>query len=107
MTTRHWPRAGHFGNALAAAAATCIRVRASQTLRNLGGQEWQTWNEQIQKALLDSQVKEDGCAAGSWDPAKPTYDSWGQQGGRLLITSLSCLTLEVYYRYAPVYPATK
>jgi hypothetical protein len=28
---------------------------------------------------------------------------WGNQGGRLMMTSLSALTLEVYYRYLPLY----
>ena len=29
--------------------------------------------------------------------------SWGQRAGRLFTTSLSILTLEVYYRYLPLY----
>ena len=41
--------------------------------------------------------------AGSWDPHKPEPDAWGNQGGRLMVTSLSALTLEVYYRYLPIY----
>ena len=28
---------------------------------------------------------------------------WGDIGGRLMMTSLSALTLEVYYRYLPLY----
>ena len=35
---------------------------------------------------------------GSWSPAK---DVDGLAGGRLMITSLSVLTLEVYYRRLP------
>ena len=30
-------------------------------------------------------------------------DRWGPQGGRLMMTSLAALTLEVYYRYLPLY----
>jgi len=52
--------------------------------------------------LIDSQVKE-GCAAGSWDTNDPSPDPWRAQGGRIMITSLCCLTLEVYYRYLPLY----
>jgi hypothetical protein len=37
---------------------------------------------------------------GSWDPRA---DAWGTQGGRVMITSLSMLTLEVYYRHLPLY----
>ena len=51
----------------------------------------------------DRHARSSGCAAGSWDPAKPVDDPWGSQGGRLMVTSLSCLTLEVYYRYLPLY----
>jgi hypothetical protein len=42
----------------------------------------------------------EGCAAGSWDPKA---DAWGQQGGRVMQTSLAALVLEVYYRYPPCY----
>jgi hypothetical protein len=28
---------------------------------------------------------------------------WAAQGGRLMMTSLAALTLEVYYRYLPLY----
>ncbi|HKI21577.1 MAG TPA: hypothetical protein VKA15_27025, partial [Isosphaeraceae bacterium] len=40
---------------------------------------------------------------GSWDPFQPVPDHWGQRAGRLYLTSLSILTLEVYYRYLPLY----
>jgi hypothetical protein len=56
----------------------------------------------MRRVLIDTQVKE-GCAAGSWDAAEPTSDKYRDQGGRLMSTSLSCLTLEVYYRYLPLY----
>ena len=58
--------------------------------------------EAMRRILIDTQNK-DGCSAGSWDPKKPTKDAWGEPGGRLMMTSLSCLTLEVYYRYLPLY----
>jgi len=75
---------------------------ATQVLHNVPGPEWDTWNRQMRRVLIDSQSKE-GCAAGSWDPAKPAKDAWATQGGRLMLTSLSALTLEVYYRYLPLY----
>ena len=40
---------------------------------------------------------------GSWDPDNPSKDAWGTPGGRHMVTCLSCLTLEVYYRYLPLY----
>ncbi|MBI3836877.1 MAG: terpene cyclase/mutase family protein [Planctomycetia bacterium] len=75
---------------------------ATQVMHNLPGPEWDTWNREMRRVLIESQIK-DGCAAGSWDPAKPTPDPWQAQGGRIMVTSLCCLTLEVYYRYLPLY----
>ena len=71
-------------------------------MHNQPGPQWDTWNRKMRRILIDTQCKE-GCAAGSWDPAKPTKDIWGDAGGRLMVTSLSALTLEVYYRYLPLY----
>ena len=75
---------------------------ATQAMHLLRDKRWDRWNRSLRGAVLDTQVKE-GCAAGSWDPDKPTKDAWGRQGGRLMVTSLSCLSLEVYYRYLPVF----
>ncbi|MEX0679462.1 MAG: prenyltransferase/squalene oxidase repeat-containing protein [Pirellulales bacterium] len=75
---------------------------ATQVMHNVPGPEWDSWNRQMRRVLIDTQVK-DGCAAGSWDPGEPTSDKHREPGGRLMSTSLSCLTLEVYYRYLPLY----
>jgi hypothetical protein len=75
---------------------------ATQVMHNVPGTEWDEWNRAMRRILIQTQDKT-GCAAGSWDPDKPTEDPWGRQGGRLMVTSLSCLTLEVYYRYLPLY----
>lgn len=59
---------------------------------------WDQWNRQMQTELLSRQ-RTDGAMAGSWNP-----DSvWGGYGGRAYTTALAALTLEVYYRYLPVY----
>jgi Squalene-hopene cyclase C-terminal domain/Prenyltransferase and squalene oxidase repeat len=83
---------------------------ATQAMHNVPGPEWDAWNRKLRRILIDTQDRgvsagglRGGCAAGSWDPAKPVDDPWGAQGGRLMVTSLSCLTLEVYYRYLPLY----
>lgn len=75
---------------------------ATQVMHNLGGADWDTWNRKMRKTLIEAQDKT-GCAAGSWDPEKPKGDPWGGQGGRIMMTALSALTLEVYYRYLPLY----
>ena len=57
----------------------------------MADKDWDTWNRKMRKILVASQARE-GCATGSWDPDKPTRDAWGPQGGRIMQTSLSCLT---------------
>lgn len=76
---------------------------ATQVMHNVPGPEWDTWNRAMRRVLVDSQVKS-GCATGSWDPKA---DPFGNQGGRLYVTSLAALTLEVYYRYLPLYKLDK
>lgn len=62
------------------------------------GREWAQWNARLKTELCRSQ-RYDGNLAGSWDPDR----TWGTYGGRVFQTSLSCLCLEVYYRYLPMY----
>jgi hypothetical protein len=75
---------------------------ATQVMHNVQGPQWEDWNRQMRRLLIDTQEK-DGCANGSWNPDKPSKDQWSGPGGRIMITSLSCLTLEIYYRYLPLF----
>ena len=61
------------------------------------------WNPKIREGLIGLQVKDNTCAKGSWDPFSPVPDIWAERAGRLYLTSMSILTLEVYYRYLPLY----
>lgn len=63
-----------------------------------GGESWSTWNEALQGTLVTTQRKS-GHATGSWDPRDP----WSNYGGRLYATTFSVLSLEVYYRFLPLY----
>jgi len=63
-----------------------------------GGRAWEDWNPAVRDVLISLQVNE-GPNAGSWDP----NDKWGRFGGRLYSTALATLTLEVYYRFLPLY----
>jgi hypothetical protein len=65
----------------------------------VGGEGWKKWNGAMKKVLLDNQRK-GGAEDGSWDP-KCYYGS--RFGGRVYSTALGALTLEVYYRYLPLY----
>ena len=76
---------------------------ATQVLHNCGGREWDDWNHSCANLLIETQSTKGACANGSWDPDNPTRDAWGGPGGRHMATCLSCLALEVYYRYLPLY----
>lgn len=76
---------------------------ATQLLHNMQNKAWKQWNVRVRDALVAMQVESKGCDQGSWSPLFPTQDRWGIRGGRLFQTSLSILTLEVYYRFLPLY----
>jgi hypothetical protein len=76
---------------------------ATQLLHNMKGPKWERWNLKIREGLIGMQVKDGTCAQGSWDPFEPAVDLWSRHAGRLYLTSLSILTLEIYYRYLPIY----
>jgi hypothetical protein len=68
-------------------------------LHHWGDEGWKRWNDVMRDLLVGSQAQE-GDAAGSWPPDS----SHGvQSGGRLYTTCLCIMTLEVYYRYLPIY----
>jgi hypothetical protein len=75
----------------------------TQLLHNMKDKDWESWNPRVRESLIEMQVNDNSCAKGSWDPFLPVPDHWGQRAGRLYLTSLSILTLEVYYRYLPLY----
>ncbi len=78
---------------------------ATQLLHNMQNTAWKEWNPKIRNGLVSIQVVGTGCDRGSWDPNKPVADRWGREVGRHYTTAMSLLTLEVYYRYLPLYKA--
>ncbi|HEY0984074.1 prenyltransferase/squalene oxidase repeat-containing protein [Schlesneria sp.] len=73
---------------------------ATQVMHHWGGEEWTRWNSVMRDHLVRTQHPvTDGHLAGSWDIADPH----GGGGGRLYMTCLSIMTLEVYYRHLPIY----
>jgi hypothetical protein len=75
---------------------------ATMAMHNVLGPAWDTWNRPMRRVLIETQERE-GCATGSWDPERPSLDAYGDQGGRLMVTALSALTLEIYYRFLPLF----
>ncbi len=71
---------------------------ATQVLRHYGGDKWERWNKSMRDQLIEAQEK-NGHVAGSWKPA----GRHSEKGGRLYMTSLATMILEVYYRHMPLY----
>ncbi len=78
---------------------------ATQVLRHVGGRAWETWHGRLHPLLVRTQVKS-GDMTGSWDPLNPVPDRWGAQAGRLYVTTMNLLSLEVDYRLLPLYDDT-
>ena len=75
---------------------------ATQVMFHMGGEYWQQWNQHLNPLLLRSQIKS-GLKSGSWDPELPVRDRWSPHAGRLYVTTMNLLNLEVYYRHLPIY----
>ncbi len=71
---------------------------ASLALFHVGGATWEDWHPRIREQLVNTQSQR-GHEAGSWY----FENTYGQQGGRLYTTAMAAMTLEVYYRFAPLY----
>ena len=72
---------------------------ATQVLRHMEGDLWKKWNNEIRDWLVNTQVRE-GHERGSW------WVNGGHQtdkGGRLYVTCMATMILEVYYRHMPIY----
>jgi hypothetical protein len=67
-----------------------------------GGAVWEQWRDQLFGMLRQSQLKE-GPMAGSWDPLLPVADRWGAHAGRLYVTAMNLLSLEVKNRSFSLY----
>ena len=64
------------------------------------GPVWGQWNEKVRELLIEQQETR-GHQRGSWWVEGPH----NERGGRLYATALATMTLEVYYRYLPLYQA--
>jgi hypothetical protein len=71
---------------------------ATQVFFHQDGPAWTKWNQEVRDFLVKSQAQR-GHEAGSWS----MIDSYSKVGGRLYCTCMSILTLEVYYRYPPMF----
>lgn len=72
---------------------------ATLALFQFQDENWRVWNQAMKNRLLQTQEPAYSNDAGSWKPD----GIWGGYGGRVYSTAMSCLCLEVYYRYLPLY----
>jgi hypothetical protein len=79
---------------------------ATQVLKHVGGEYWDTWYRDSLYPLLIRSQEKSGPMQGSWDPIHPVPDRWGYFSGRLYVTTLNLLTLEVKWRLLPLYDDT-
>ena len=72
----------------------------SMTMLQMGGKPWDTWNPTMRDHLVKTQ-RRGGTDDGSW-PANGKY-AGHNGGGKIYTTAMATLTLEVYYRYLPMF----
>ncbi|MDO4573857.1 MAG: terpene cyclase/mutase family protein [Planctomycetia bacterium] len=75
---------------------------ATQVMFHMHDARWQEWQQRLISTLKASQESE-GPFKGSWSPLKPSMDEHGTYGGRLYVTTMHLLILEVYYRHLPLF----
>ena len=71
---------------------------ATQVMHHWQGPEWDRWNAKMRDYLVKTQASQ-GHESGSWY----FENTHGDKGGRLYNTAMAVMTLEVYYRYMPLY----
>ena len=71
---------------------------ATLVLHHARAPAWKKWNQTVRDQLIRTQQR-NGHEAGSWF----FPDLHGNVGGRLYTTAMAVMTLEVYYRFMPLY----
>lgn len=71
---------------------------ATNVMAHRGGPEWTKWNDELSNYLVKTQSNK-LYEAGSWR----FDDPYLEEGGRLYVTCLAAMILEVYYRHMPLY----
>ena len=81
-----------------------------QVLHNIGGQPWREWYDAAQQAIVPHQVRAGSSRGpldvrGSWHPTDPPGAplEYADKAGRLYLTAMSILILELPYRHLPLY----
>jgi hypothetical protein len=73
----------------------------SEAMHRLGGNDWQSWSTGFYPHLVETQVRT-GPLAGSWDPRSATSSYGTDCAGRLYVTAMNLLSLEIQQRQQPL-----
>lgn len=90
------------GNAEKSLRDTYYWYYSTQVMFHMSGDYWKKWYDNLYPMLVRTQIKEGGMS-GSWEPLGDVPDLWGNYGGRLYVTTMNLLSLEVNYRHLPLY----
>ena len=73
----------------------------SLAMRQAQGEAWNAWNDRLKPILLKKQILT-GSNRGSWIPQGNKH-GYASIAGPVVTTAMAALSLEVYYRYLPLY----
>jgi hypothetical protein len=81
---------------------------STQVVHHYQGAEWDRWNRSMRRIWVEKQIRDkESPDFGSWNPRDFNKDAHDlKSGGRHYLTAIGLLTLEVYYRYLPLYEPT-
>jgi hypothetical protein len=89
------------------AGAIYYEYYATQVMHHMGGDAWQFWNlgpdGSGKGGIRDTLIAKQDTGAGGRPGQVGSWTGSAHVGGRLGATSLSLLSLEVYYRHLPLY----
>ncbi len=94
--------ADYFSKSGRAGTDAYFNYYVSLFLFHVGQPFWEDWNLKMREHLIATQSKS-GHEMGSWF----FEDAYGREGGRLYTTAMCAMTLEVYYRFSPLYQQTE
>ena len=73
----------------------------SLAMRQAQGEAWNAWNDRLKPILLQKQILT-GSNRGSW-VSQGNKHGYASIAGPVVTTAMAALSLEVYYRYLPLY----
>ena len=76
---------------------------ATQVMFQMQGDYWNAWNDRLRPAAGDEPGARRPAGRKLAPRPRRMPDRWGHAGGRLYVTAMNLLMLEVYYRHLPLF----